>query len=53
MRTDNEVSAQNPPEAASHDQRHDRRLVLFFLLLVIAMYSMIGYGIYKAIDMLT
>ena len=47
-----EVSAQNPPEAASPDQRRDRRLALFFLFLTIAMYAVIAYGIYKVIDML-
>ena len=52
MRTDEEVSAQNPPQDASSAHSGDRRFVLLFLFLVIAAYAVIGYGVYKVIDAL-
>ena len=52
MRTDEGVSAQNPPEAASSTEHRDRRLYLLFLFLVIAVYAVIGYGVYEVIDAL-
>ena len=53
MRTDEEVSAQNPPEDAgdaSSAHHPDRRLSLLLLFLVIAVYAVIGYAVYKVMD---
>lgn len=52
MSTDHEASAQNPPEEASSAQDRDGRLYLLFLFLVIAVYAVIGYGVYKVIEAL-
>lgn len=53
MRTDEEVSAQNPPQDASSSQDRDgRRLYLLMLFLLIAVYAVIGYGVYQVIDAL-
>ena len=52
MRTDEEVSAQNPPQDASGARSADRRFVLLFLFLVIAVYAVIGYVVYEVIDAL-
>jgi len=50
--TDDKTFAQNPPEAASSTEHRDRRLYLLFLFLVIAVYAVIGYGVYEVIDAL-
>ena len=52
MSTGDETSAQNPPEAASSSERRDRKLYLLFLFLVIALYAVTGYGLYKLMDAL-
>ena len=52
MRTDEEVSAQNPPQDASRARSRDRRFFLLFLFLLIAVYAVIGYGVYQVIDAL-
>ena len=53
MRTDDEASAQHPPEGASSAQHRDGWLFLLVLFLVIAVYAMIGYGVYEVIHALT
>ena len=50
MNTDDQASVRNPPEDASSAQGRDGRLYLLFLFLVIAVYAVIGYGIYKVIE---
>ena len=52
MRTDEEVSAQNPPQDASRARSTDRRFFLLFLFLLIAVYAVIGYGVFEVIDAL-
>ena len=51
MSTKDESSVQ-PREEASNAQARDGRLYLLFLILVIAVYAVIGYGIYKVIEAL-
>ena len=52
VRTDEEVSAQNPPQDASRAPSWDRRFFLLFLFLLIAVYAVIAYGVYQVIDAL-
>ena len=52
MRTDEEVSAQSPPQDASSARSWDRRFFLLFLFLLIAVYAVIGYGVYEVIHAL-
>ena len=50
--TDDEVTAQNPPQDALRARSWDRRFLLLFLFLLIALYAVIGYGVYQVIDAL-
>jgi hypothetical protein len=52
VRIDEEVSAQNPPQDALSARSRDRRFFLLFLFLLIAVYAVIGYGVYEVIDAL-
>jgi hypothetical protein len=50
--TRDERSVQNPREGASSVEGRDGRLYFLFLVMVIAVYAAIGYGIYKVIEAL-
>ena len=52
MRTDDDMSAPNSPEEASIAQHQVRRFTLLLLFLLIAVYAVIGYAIFKVIDAL-
>ena len=52
MSTDDEASLEDSPGDASSAQGRDGRLYLLFLFLVIAVYTVIGYGIYKILEAL-
>ena len=52
MSTEDKTSVQNPREEASSAQGRDGRLYLLFLVMVIAAYAAIGYGLYKVIEAL-
>ena len=50
--TDDEVTAQNPPQDTSRARSSDRRFFLLFLFLLIVVYALIGYGVHQVIDAL-
>ena len=50
---DEEASLQNPSEDASSGQGRDGEIYLLSLLLVIALYAVVGYGVYKIVEALT